>query len=253
MVIMRRKLVSWLLCACTAAMLCGCRKEGFDNPVRGETLIMATNAYAEPYVYYEGDELSGIDVEIARAVADVLQMELKIETMERNEILDAVNSGKAHIGMAGMIVTDEYERRADFSDPYLKISRAVIVPSRSDVESVEDLEDRIIGVPGSAASEIAAFELEDAVVRPYDHGSDAVQALVNDTIDAVIMDRKSAEELVSGTEGLKILEEEFQAEGCSIAVAKGNEELLDDIDKALDVVIANGTAFDIANKYLTAE
>ena len=121
------------------------------------------------------------------------------------------------------------------------------------MESVEDLTDRIVGVPGSAAGRIVSCELEDAVVRQYDHGSDAVQALVNDAIDAVIIDRKAAEDLLSQTDGLKILEEEFLAEGCSIAVAKDNEELLDDIDKALDVVIANGTVFDVVNRYLAAE
>ena len=253
MVMMKKKLVSGVLCMCMAATLCGCGQKGFNNPSKGGTLIMATNAYAEPYEYYEGDEIVGIDVEIARAIADVLQMELKIEQMEYEEIFEALDSGEAHIGMAGIIVTDENENRADFSDSYQKISQAVIVSSRSEVESVEDLTDRIVGVPGSAAGRIVSCELEDAVVRQYDHGSDAVQALVNDAIDAVIIDRKAAEDLLSQTDGLKILEEEFLAEGCSIAVAKDNEELLDDIDKALDVVIANGTVFDVVNRYLAAE
>lgn len=253
MVMRKRKWVSKALCVCMMAALCGCSQKGFNNPSRGGTLIMATNAYAEPYEYYEGNEIVGIDVEIAQAIANVLQMELKIEQMEYEEIFEALDSGEAHIGMAGIIVTDEEEKRADFSDSYLKISQAVIVSTQSDVEAVADLEDRIVGVPGSAAGKIVSFELEDAVVRQYDHGSDAVQALVNDTIDAVIMDRKSAEKLLSQTDRLKILEEEFLAEGCSIAVAKGNEELLDDIDKALDVVIANGTVFDVVNRYLAAE
>ncbi len=69
----------------------------------------------------------------------------------------------------------------------------------------------------------------------------------------MILDRTSAEELTEGTEELKILEEAFIARGCSIAVAKGNEELLDDVDKALDAIIADGTVFRITNKYITAE
>lgn len=82
---------------------------------------------------------------------------------------------------------------------------------------------------------------------------DAVQALANGMIDAVIIDNEPAKQFVAKAEGLTILEEEFVTEEYAIAVAKGNEELLDDINKALDAIIADGTVKGIVDKYITAE
>ncbi len=249
----KRKLSGWILCVCAAVTVCGCGGKKFDNPSRGETLVMATNAYAEPYAYYEGDQIVGIDVEIAQAIADKLGMELEIRNMEMDSIFDELNSGKAHIGMSGMDATKERLKDVDFSDPYMRIEQAVIVRADSGAEGIGDLSEGLIGVPSGAAGAIVASDLTGAGVMSYDSGEDAVQALLNDAIDAVILDEDSAGELTAGTEGLKILEEEFTARGCSIAVAKGNEELLDDVDKALDAVIADGTVFEITNKYIRAE
>ena len=67
---------------------------------------MATNAYFEPYEYYEGDKVVGIDPSMMQAVADKLGMELQIEDMEFDSIITAVQSGKATCGAAGMTVTE---------------------------------------------------------------------------------------------------------------------------------------------------
>ena len=69
---MKKKVISLMLCACMAMAAVGCGGKKFDNPDKGEDLIMATNAYFEPYEYYEGDAVTGIDVEIAQAIADKL-------------------------------------------------------------------------------------------------------------------------------------------------------------------------------------
>lgn len=251
MMAMKKKWFSWIVCAGMAAAVCGCgRGNHFHNPSRGDTLVVATNAYSEPYAYYEGDELIGIDVEIAKAIADKLGMELEIRNVEPDSILKEVNSGKANIGMAGMAATEERLQEADFSDPYIRITQAVIVRSDSGITKTGDFRGGIAGVLSGAAEELVSADLEDVTVRSYGSGEDAVQALLNDTIDAVIIGKETAEELVSGTEGVTMLEEKMVARGCCVAVAKGNEELLDDIDKALDAIIANGTVFEITNKYM---
>ncbi len=249
----KKKLTGWVLGICIAVAVCGCGGSKFKNPSRGGTLIMATSAYAEPYAYYAGDQIVGIDVEVAEAIAAKLGMELEVRNMELDSIFDELNSGKAHIGMAGMDATEDRLKEADFSDPYMRIKQAVIVRADSEAVELSEVSGGLIGVPVGAAGEITVSELPDAVVMYYDNGADAVQALLNDTIHAVILDKELAEELVSGRAGLKILEEDFIARGCSVAVAKGNEELLDDIDKALDAIIADGTVFEITNKYITAK
>lgn len=91
------------------------------------TLVMATNAEFEPYEYYEGEEIVGIDVDIARAICDKLGYELKIEDMEFDSILPAVEAGKADFGAAGMTVTDDRKENVDFTDTYANASQVVIV------------------------------------------------------------------------------------------------------------------------------
>lgn len=90
-------------------------------------LVMATNAAFEPYEYYEGDKVVGIDVDMAQAVADKLGMELKIEDMEFDSIITAVQSGKADIGVAGMTVTEDRLKSIDFTDPYTTATQVIIV------------------------------------------------------------------------------------------------------------------------------
>ena len=91
------------------------------------TLVMATNAEFEPYEYHDGDDIVGIDADIAQAICDKLGYELQIEDMEFDSILAAVNSGKADFGAAGMTVTDDRKENVDFTDNYANASQVIIV------------------------------------------------------------------------------------------------------------------------------
>ena len=90
-------------------------------------LTMATNAEFEPWEYKEGDEVVGIDADIAQAICDKLGYELKIEDMAFEAILTSVDTGKADFGAAGMTVTPEREESVDFTDTYAEATQVVIV------------------------------------------------------------------------------------------------------------------------------
>ncbi|MDO5112621.1 MAG: transporter substrate-binding domain-containing protein [Clostridia bacterium] len=94
------------------------------------TLIMATNAEFPPYEFKEGDKITGIDVDMAQAVADQLKMELKIEDMAFDSIIAAVQSGKASIGVAGMTITEDRLKNIDFTDSYTTATQVVIVRAK---------------------------------------------------------------------------------------------------------------------------
>ena len=91
------------------------------------TLIMATNAAFEPYEYVEGENIVGIDADIAQAICDKLGYELVIEDMEFDSIINAVQSGKADIGVAGMTVTEDRLKNIDFTDSYTTATQVIIV------------------------------------------------------------------------------------------------------------------------------
>lgn len=98
-----------------------------SNTGANGTLTMATNAYFEPYEYYEAGKVVGIDAEMAQAVADKLGMTLAIEDMEFDSIIAAVQSGKADMGVAGMTVTEERLLNIDFTDSYTTATQVIIV------------------------------------------------------------------------------------------------------------------------------
>ena len=283
---MKKKMISMMLCAAmTAAMVAGCgSKEAESNEVpaagsdveeeteapsdeaegaeteetaevsEGGTLIMATNAAFEPYEYYdEGGQVTGIDAEMAAAVAQKLGMELQIEDMEFESIIPAVNSGKADIGVAGMTITEDRLVNVNFTEPYTTATQVIIVQEGSEITGEADLAGKIIGVQLGTTGDIFAEEIEGATIEQYNKGMDAVQALANGIIDAVIIDNEPAKQFVCKAEGLKILEEEFVTEEYAIAVAKDNEELLEKVNTALEELIADGTIQSIIDKYITAE
>ena len=86
-----------------------------------------TNAYFEPYEYYDGDEIVGIDADMAQAVCDVLGYELVIEDMEFDAIINAIQSGKADIGVAGITITEDRKQSVDFTDTYATSKQVIIV------------------------------------------------------------------------------------------------------------------------------
>ena len=81
----------------------------------------------EPYEFYKDQKIVGIDAEMAQAVADKLGMELKIEDMEFDSIINAVTSGKADMGVAGMTITEDRLQSVDFSDPYTTATQVIVV------------------------------------------------------------------------------------------------------------------------------
>ena len=91
------------------------------------TLVMATNAEFPPYESLDGENVVGIDADIARAIADKLGMDLRIDNMEFDSIIMAVTSGKADIGVAGMTVTEDRLENVDFTDTYAKAKQVIIV------------------------------------------------------------------------------------------------------------------------------
>ena len=91
------------------------------------SLKMATSADFPPYEYYEGEDIVGIDAEIALAICDKLGYELVIEDMKFDSIIAAISTGKCDFGMAGLTVNEDRKQNVDFSDAYMTAKQAVIV------------------------------------------------------------------------------------------------------------------------------
>ena len=252
---MKKKLLSLVLVAAMALSVVACgAKEDAGTPAEGkEVLVMATNAEFPPYEYYEGKEIVGIDAEIAAAVAEKLGCELKIEDMAFDSIIAAVSSGKADFGLAGMTVTEKRLESVNFSDTYAHATQVVIIPEGSAITGVADLDGKKIGVQLGTTGDLYAGDIADATIERYNKGFEAVQALSQGKIDAVIIDNEPAKVFVAENEGLVLLDEAFTEEDYAMAIAKENTELLEKVNKALAELKEDGTLQAIVDKYISAE
>lgn len=225
--------------------------EGTEYP--NGKLVMATNAEFAPWEYKEGDEIVGIDPDIVKAMCDKMGYELEIDDMMFESILAAVTSGKADFGAAGMTVTEDRKKNVLFTDTYAQASQVVIVKEGSDIATPDDLAGKTIGVQLGTTGDIYVSDVEGATVERYNKGFEAVQSLLTDKIDAVVIDQEPAKVFVQENEGLVILEEHFTDEEYAIAVAKDNEELQKAINEALAKLKESGKLDEIVAKYITAE
>ena len=224
-------------------------------------LIMATNAEFPPYEYHEGDQVVGIDAEIAQAIAEKLGLTLRIEDMEFDSIISSIKGGKADVGLAGMTVTDERLEEVNFGTSYATGVQVIIVREDSDITSVDDLfaegANHIIGVQLTTTGDLyTTDDIEKAglgTIDRYNKGADAVMALKNGQVDCVVIDNEPAKAFVEANEGLKILDTEYVTEDYAIAMSKDNDALQQAVNQALEELIADGTVQSILDKYITAE
>lgn len=225
-----------------------------ETEAAGGVLVMATNAEFEPWEFHDGDQIVGIDPEIAAAIAEKLGMELEIEDMAFDSIIPAVSSGKADFGAAGMTVTEDRLQSVDFTDTYAESAQVIIVKEDSDITGSADLEGKVVGVQLGTTGDILASEMVgDENVERYNKGFEAVQALMQGKIDAVVIDSAPATVFVEQGEGLVLCDEKMSQEEYAIAVKKGNTELLEKINTALNELKEDGTIDEIVNKYIPAE
>lgn len=223
-------------------------------------LTMSTNASFPPYEMVADDgSFEGIDIEVAGAIAQKLGLELQVDDMGFDACLQAAQTGKSDIVMAGVTVTEERQAVMDFSNTYANGVQVVIVKEGSPIQTVDDLANaNMIGCQMGTTGYIYCSDTpenggfgEDHVT-PYDDGAAAVQALMNGQIDAVVIDNMPAQEYVAANPGLKILDGEFTNEDYAIGVAKGNTALLDAINGALEELSNDGTIQSIVDKYISA-
>ncbi len=222
-------------------------------------LTLSTNAEFPPYeMLDDSGKPIGIDMEVAEAIAKKLGLELVINDMGFDNALLAAQNGQSDIAMAGITVNEDRLAVMDFTDSYATGVQVVIVKEGSEV-NMDNLGDYQIGTQLGTTGYIYASDTpenggygEDHVIG-YESGAVAVQALVNGQVDAVIIDNLPAAEYVKANPGLTTLEGTWGEEDYAIGVQKGNTELLNAVNGALNELKADGTFQGIVDRYITAD
>lgn len=222
---------------------------------QGGTLTFGTNAEFPPFEFVTSngviDQYDGIDMAIAKQIADENGMTAAVENMEFDSLLIALQNGQIDAVIAGMTVTEERLEAVDFSTPYYTATQVMIVKEDSDIASAADMADKKICVVQGYTGQICVEEM-GYPFEAFKKGTEAVMELVNGKCDVVVIDSATAQKYVSDNEGLKIVEDAsaFESEEYAIAVQKGNKELLDMINKAINAKLADGTISELSAKYI---
>ena len=255
-------LTSIILClALCAACLAGCGGSKPAAPAAApaaetKVLKVATNVAFPPYEFYENEQAVGIDVEIIQAICDKLGYTMELNDMEFGSIITAVASGKIDVGFGAITITEERAKSVHFTTSYSTGIQSIIVTEDSPITGVDDLKaDGIkIGVQQDTTGDIYATGDfgEDHIAR-FNKGADAVQALLTGKCNAVIIDNSPAETFVSQNEGLKILPTVYAEEAYGFELSYDNEALYNEVNGALEELLADGTVQAIIDKYISAD
>lgn len=215
-------------------------------------LVMCTNAEFPPYEYHDGSNIIGIDIDIIKKIGEMKGFEVEIMDIAFDACIPAVMNSKADFAMSGMTVTEDRKENVDFTHTYQTAIQNVIVPSDSTIKTIEDLKGKKIGVIEGYTGDLYATEdFGEEYISRYHKNTDGFQSLKSGRIDAFIIDDQVAKALVAEDGGdYKILDSAYALEEYAIAVKKGNKEILDMLNSAIDEMKSNGELQKIIDKYI---
>ena len=218
----------------------------------GEIKI-ATNAEFEPFEYKDGDKIVGIDIDIAKKIAESLNAQTKINDVSFDAVTLELNSGNCDFAIAAMSYSSDKAQNVDFSDVYYYSKQAIIVPNNSNIKSSSDLDGKRIGVAMGFTGDIYCTEnFKNAKIERYNKSSDAVLDLINNRLDAVVVDDAPAKKLISLSNNILIMLDDYLfEEGYRIAVPKVETELLEHINSVLKSLKDSKEIDKIVDKYIT--
>ena len=226
-----------------------------------ETILrIGTNAEYPPFEYKKDNQFAGVDIDIAKAIADSLKMKYEITDMQFDALIPSLTSSKVDLAMAAMTITDERKQQVDFSIPYYTANQVIIVKNDSKlvVNKLDDLVKYKIGAQNGTTGQIFVDSLlvntnkmKKDNFKKYETNIEAITDMLNGNIDFVIIDVSAAK----GYEKLKPIKTIFKIdtnEQYGIALPK-NSIYKDKINAILDSMIKSGAIVNIIAKNFESE
>lgn len=201
---------------------------------KDDTIVMVTEAGFAPYEYYEDGKIVGVDIDIAKEIANAVGKKLEVKDVAFDSIINELKSGKADFAAAGMSITEERLKEVDFSVEYTTSRQVAIVKVGSSITSIDNIYDKKIAVQlGSVADLYFTEEYPNIdLVRQKKYLS-MVEDLKANKIDVMVMDYLPAKEIVANNTEIKMLDGFIFEDSYGLAVKKGNTELLEKINEVL--------------------
>lgn len=229
-------------------------KVGLEKVKKAGKLVVLTSSGFAPFEYLgSNNEVVGVDMDIAQAIADEIGVKLEIVDMDFDGIVMAIKNGKGDLGAAGMTADDERRQSVDFSINYVDAAQVIIVPEGSEIKTAADLEGKNVGVQMGTTGDIYVTDNAGAKeVFRYKTGPDAGAELANGKIDAVVIDEMPAQQIAAANTGLMVLGEPLTEEQYAIAMPKGTEDLKAVVDTVVQRMIDDGSLAKLIEEHKAA-
>lgn len=211
------------------------------------------NAEYPPFEFVdESGNIVGFDVDLINALAERAGFDVELVNTKWDGIFAALAAGEFDVVCSAVTITEERSQIVDFTDPYFNAGQSIAVRADNDeIQSVEDLKGKRIGVQLGTTGDIEASKIEGAEVKRYEEITIAFQALANGDVDAVINDTPTSAAIIKANPELnaKLVGEPFTDEWYGIAVNKNKPEIRDALNKALKEIKEDGTYDKIYKKW----
>lgn len=218
---------------------------------RGYAIMGYDNTFA-PMGFDENNEAKGFDIDLAKEIEKVIGFNIKFQPIDWNTKEAELKTGKIDLIWNGLSITEERKKEILFSTPYLK-NRQVIVTNNENINSINDLKNKKVGVQkGSAASAaVSSHEIAKDIdlIDPSTYTL-VLQELKNKTVDAIVIDEVMIRYLMEKDNlNYKILDENFGEEEYGIGFRFNDTEFKNLFDKALSDIRGNGKAEEVSIKW----
>ncbi|MBX8574410.1 cystine ABC transporter substrate-binding protein [Pseudomonas cichorii] len=205
----------------------------------------------------ENGKLTGFEVELSEALAKELGVKAKVQPTKWDGILAALESKRLDVVINQVTISDERKKKYDFSQPYT-ISGLQALTQKKNADTIktpQDLAGKKVGVGlGTNYEQWVKTNVPTAIVKTYDDDPTKFQDLRVGRIDAILVDRLAALEIAAKTkDAFGVAGAPFSRQESGIALRKGEPELLDAINKAIDKLRADGTLGKLSQKYFNAD
>jgi polar amino acid transport system substrate-binding protein len=220
----------------------------------GEPLTVGSDIPYPPFEQGKAPNYTGFDVELMEAIAAKIGRKAEFQDTSFDTIFRDLAQGRFEAVASATTITDEREETVDFTNPYYFSEQAILVKEgEGEIDSVEKLSGATVGVQqGTTGEEFVEEKTDAGELRAYPQGPDAVNALKSGVLDAVVIDIPVAENAVEAG-GVEVAAAIPTEEDYGFVVPQGEEELLEEMNEALDELQDDGTFTTIYEKWFKRE
>ncbi|WP_248565454.1 ABC transporter substrate-binding protein/permease [Paenibacillus sp. L3-i20] len=229
------------------------------TPVAGEkgTLVMGTSPDYPPYENVDAKnngEIVGMDIDIAKHIAEQLGYKLEIASMDFNGLVAALQTTRVDFVMSAMSVTDDRKKNVDFSSTYYVARNTIVSKKSAPLETVDSLVGKKVGTQLGSTQDIFAQTLEGVALTKLNRIPDLIQELKTGRINAVVVEDAVAVEMVAANPDLimNFLPPSNVEDGYAIAFPKGSTHV-EAFNGVLEEMKQNGELDKIVNKWFATE